>query len=352
MSRTELDWALMGRLSEARGIGGREGAVRAIVTAFLDERSIGYRIDALGNVIATIGTSGPRIAMVAHMDEIGFLVSHIDDQGFLRVQPVGFWEPKTLAAQRVVVTGYTGEEIIGTIQAGRGVPPYPDGPKPEQPMLFDYYVDLGMDRDSVTALVEVGDMVTLDRGFTQTDTTISGKALDDRVGLFVLLETIARLPTNCPTTVIAVASVQEEVGLRGSTAAAHGTDAEIGIGIDVTQAIDLPGARPHEAVTRLGDGVAIKIFDKSMIANHALNRHLRSIAADQEIPVQLEVLPVGGQDGAAFQLAGTGIPATCLSIPTRYLHSPNERSHKADVVAAVDLLVAAARQLGDRPYLA
>lgn len=344
-----LDWDLLGRLSEAPGIGGREAAVRAIVTDFLDVNEIDYRIDALGNVIAVKGDRGPKIALSAHMDEIGFLVSYIDEAGFLRVQPVGFWEPKTLNAQRVIVSGFAGEQLIGTIQAGKGVPPYGDGPKPEPPQITDFYVDLGMDRDAVTAVVEIGDMVTMARSFTQTDTTVSGKALDDRAGLFVLLEALKRVQTEA-VTVVAVASVQEEVGLRGATTAAFGIEADLAIGLDVTQAIDLPGAKPHEAVTRLHEGVALKLFDRSMIANHAMNRHLREIARECSIPLQLEVLPVGGQDGAAFQLSRHGIPATTLSIPTRYLHSPNERASKQDIGAAVDLLVAALPRLGDRPY--
>jgi endoglucanase len=208
-----------------------------------------------------------------------------------------------------------------------------------------------MDRTSVTALVEVGDMVTVDRTFSQTETTISGKALDDRVGLFAMLEAIARVETTT-CTVVAVASVQEEVGLRGAITAAYGIEADLAIGLDVTQAIDLPGARPHEAVTRLHEGVALKLFDKSMLPNHALNRHIRDIASDNNIPIQLEVLPVGGQDGAAFQLSRTGIPASTLSIPTRYLHSPNERASKRDVGAMVDLLVAVLPRIGDRTYLA
>lgn len=345
----EVDWDLLGRLSEAPGIGGREAAVRAIVTDFLDVNEIDYRIDALGNVIAVKGDRGPKIALSAHMDEIGFLVSYIDEAGFLRVQPVGFWEPKTLNAQRVIVSGFAGEQLIGTIQAGKGVPPYGDGPKPEPPQITDFYVDLGMDRDAVTAVVEIGDMVTMARSFTQTDTTVSGKALDDRAGLFVLLEALKRVQTEA-VTVVAVASVQEEVGLRGATTAAFGIEADLAIGLDVTQAIDLPGAKPHEAVTRLHEGVALKLFDRSMIANHAMNRHLREIARECSIPLQLEVLPVGGQDGAAFQLSRHGIPATTLSIPTRYLHSPNERASKQDIGAAVDLLVAALPRLGDRPY--
>ena len=348
--RTELDWSLMKRLSEAPGIGGRERAVRALVTEYLDAAGITYRIDALGNVIATKGSTGPRIALSAHMDEIGFVVSHIDDQGFLRVQPIGFWEPKTLTAQRVLVTGFDGTELVGTIQAGKAVPPYGDGPKPEPPQIADFYIDLGLTGDEVRAQVELGDMVTMDRSFTETASTISGKALDDRSGLFTMLEALARVDAS-NVTVIAVASVQEEVGLRGATTAAFGVEADLAIGIDVTQAIDLPGARPHEAVTRLHDGVALKLFDKSMIPNYQLNRHLREIAKEAGIPLQLEVLPVGGQDGAAFQLSRSGIPATTLSIPTRYLHSPNERASKRDMEATVDLLVAALPKLGSREYL-
>jgi endoglucanase len=346
-----LDWSLLGKLSEAPGIGGQEEVVRAIVTDYLSGLGIDVRVDALGNVIATKGTSGPRIALSAHMDEIGFLVSHIDGQGFLRVQPVGFWEPKTLNAQRVIVSGYAGSNIVGTIQAGKGIPPYGDGPKPEQPQITDFYIDLGMDHEAVAALVEVGDMVTMDRSFTHTEKTVSGKALDDRAGLFVMLEALKAVDAS-NVTVVAVASVQEEVGLRGAITAAYGIEADIGIGIDVTQAIDLPGASPHEAVTRLHDGVALKIFDKSMIANRALNRHLRDVAATHQIPLQLEVLPVGGQDGAAFQMSRAGIPATTISIPTRYLHSPNERASKIDIAAAVNLLVQALPELGTRSYLA
>ncbi|HQY30276.1 MAG TPA: M20/M25/M40 family metallo-hydrolase [Thermomicrobiales bacterium] len=345
-----LDWDLLAHLSVAPGIGGCEDAVRAVVLDYLADIEVDVTVDNLGNVIAVKGTNGPLIAMSAHMDEIGFMVSHIDEDGFLSLQPVGFWEAKTLNAQQVTVTNSAGLELLGTIQAGRGVPPYPDGPKVEQATIQEFYVDLGLDHDQVHDVVELGDMVTMRRQFTQTDTTVSGKSLDDRAGLFAMLEAFRRVDTT-DVQVAMVASVQEEVGCRGAEVAAYLLNADFAIGLDVTQAIDLPPAKPRESVTRLHHGVAIKLFDKSMLPNRKLNRHLRDIAERNSIPYQLEVLPVGGQDGASFQQSRAGIVATTLSIPTRYLHSPNERASKRDIGAMVDLLVAALPEIGTRSYI-
>lgn len=341
---------LLRRLCEAPGISGREDAVREIVLAEIRPLVDDLSIDAMGSVIGTKkGSGGPKVAVSAHMDEIGFYVKHIDDSGFLRLYAVGGFDARVLVAQRVIVHASNGEELHGALQAS-SIPAFPPVPgEPKAPRMDDLFVDLGMSAGAVKTRVQLGDQVTLDRTLVSNGDTVMTKSLDDRVGLFVLIEALRRLGDHAAD-VVALATVQEEVGLRGATTAAYATNAEINLAIDITVSWETPGRTPDQWVTRLGEGVGLKVVDMSHIAHPLLLRHLRDIADVRKIPYQLEVLLHGGTDAAAMQRARGGSVASTLSVPTRHAHTVNEMASIADIEATIDLLTAYLEEAGSRDY--
>lgn len=339
-----MEFDLLKRLCETPGIAGHEDHVLDLAAAELRPLLDDMSSDALGNVIGVKkGKGGPRVMVAAHADEIGFLVKFIDERGFLRLQPVGGWDPRNLMSQRVMVHCRDGRSRLGALQIGAKPIHLLDPSEIKPPKVDEFFVDLGLPADEVKAAVDVGDMVTMDRPFVENDCTVMSKALDNRVSVFVLIEAMRSLePVNAE--IVAVVSTQEEIGLRGARSAAFDIKPDIAIGLDVTLAVDIPGAPIENAVTKLGAGTAIKIYDTSMMSHPKVVRRLRDLAEQHAIPHQLEILPAGGTDGGAMQLARGGAPAATISIPTRYIHTPNEMSAKADIEATIKLLC---RFLGD-----
>ncbi|MCS7050621.1 MAG: M42 family metallopeptidase, partial [Thermomicrobium sp.] len=349
-SAMELDWELLRRLCETPGIPGQEERVATVVREALARLVDHVQTDALGNLIGLRrGRVDRRVMLAAHMDEIGFLVRHIDEHGFVRLQPVGGFDPRVLVAQRVHIWPRDGEPLLGALQLATKPIHLLTTEERKAPALEDLYVDLGLPADEVRARIEVGDMVTLAREFAHLGPTVLSKALDDRVGLFVMLEALRHLERH-EVEIVAVATVQEEVGLRGAQTAAFGFEAEIGIALDVTIAGDVPGIEAHDRVTRLGEGVAIKVFDTSHLPSRPLVRHLREIADRFGIRYQLEVLPRGGTDAGALQRARAGIPVVTLSVPTRHVHTVNEMAHVSDIAGAVRLLALYLSEAHERSY--
>ncbi len=329
---------LLQKLSEAAGIPGREDEVRAIVRDALKRHVDEIHVDRLGNVIAHTKGKGPRVVVAGHMDEIGFLVSHVDEEtGFLRLEPVGGFDPRTLIASRVTVHAKAGPltGLIGT----KPVHILTDEERKKEIRIQDLFVDLGLPGKTVAKKVRVGDPVTLVQSFTRVGDLVSGKALDDRVGVYVGIEAMRRLKKH-EADVYFVGTVQEEVGLRGARASAFALDPEIGVALDVTLACDMPGVSAHEQVTKLGKGVAIKLKDSASISHPGLVRFLVDLAEKKKIPYQMEILPRGGTDAGAIQLAREGAAVVTLSVPTRYVHSVVEAAHVDDIEAAVKLLTA------------
>jgi putative aminopeptidase FrvX len=330
---------LLKRLSETPGVSGREEQIRQIVIGELQPLVDELQVDALGNVTAIKrGTGDLRVMLAAHMDEIGFMVRHISERGFLRLQPLGGFDPRVLVAQRVMVHPTEGPSLRGVLTSGQKPVHLLADEKLSAPKLEEFYVDLGLPAEQVQAVVSVGDPVTMDRAFEVLGENVIGKALDDRAGVFTMIEAVRRLGKH-QANVIAVATVQEEVGLRGATTAAFAVKPDVAIALDTTLALDVPGALPEDMITRIGAGVAIKVFDSSFIPNFKLVRHLRAVAAEHAIPHQLEVLPRGGTDAGAMQRARHGAAAITLSIPSRYVHTVNEMVSRVDLDAAITLLV-------------
>ena len=335
---SQVNIELLKRLTETPGVSGREELVRALVIEELTPHVDEIRVDALGNVIAIKKGKGRRkVMLAAHMDEIGFMVRHIDDQGFIRIQPLGGFDPRVLIAQRAIVHTRSGERLRGVVTPATKPIHLLGDEKPTTPKLEEFYIDLGLAAEVVREQVSLGDSITLDRTLERVGDNLIAKAMDDRTGVFTMIEAIRKLGAH-EVDVLAVATVQEEVGLRGATTAAFQLQPDVAIALDTTLAVDTPGMPPTEAVTRLGQGVAIKVFDSSFIPNYKLVAHLREVAESHEITHQLEVLPRGGTDAGAMQRAGAGAAAITLSIPSRYVHTVNEMVNIGDLDAASTLL--------------
>ncbi len=340
---------LLKQICETPGIAGREDRVRAVVVDALRPLVDDLRVDALGSVVGTKRGDGPRVMIAAHMDEIGFFVSHIDDNGFLRLQQVGGFDARTLVAQRVLVHGFAGSVLRGALQPGTKPIHLLERDEVKPVKLEELFVDVGLPAEQVRAQIELGDIVTLDRELEVAGDCVMSKALDDRVGVFVMIEAL-RAMGQSTAEVVAVATTQEEVGLRGAQTSAFEVQPDIAVALDTTLALDIPGMPPELAITHLGRGVAIKVMDSSHIANPALLRHLRDLAEANGIPYQLEILPRGGTDAGSMQRARGGAAAVTLSIPSRYVHTVNEMANREDIVAAIDLLARFLEDVGSRSY--
>ncbi len=321
---------LLRQLCELYGPSGSEGAVRQALQELVADVAAQTRVDALGNLIvrARAGTEGgKRVMLAAHMDEIGLVVSHIDEKGFLRFAQVGGLYALTLMGQRVRFA--SGQ--IGVI----GLEPVDSKNEADLPKM---YVDIGAgSREEALKLVRVGDTAGMDRQFALANGRAVCKAMDDRAGCAILVEVLRSLQRS-PHDIYAVFTTQEEVGLRGATTSAYGVDPQVAVAVDVTGTGDTPEARPMAVA--LGKGPAIKVMDGGMLAHAGLKDLLIATAEAHQIPYQREVLTGGTTDARAIQTSRSGVPAGTVSIPTRYVHTASEMVDMADVANAVRLLVA------------
>ncbi|MCS7083192.1 MAG: M42 family metallopeptidase [Bacteroidetes bacterium] len=329
-------FALLKRIVETPGAPGREAPIREVVLETVQPLVDEVRVDALGNVIARKrGRRDRRVLLAAHMDEIAFMVNHIDDRGFIRFVPLGGFDPKTLVAQRVLVHGR--QTLLGVLGT-KPVHVMTQEERKKVPELKEFFVDLGLPAERVRELVRVGDVITRERELVRVGDTITGKSLDNRLSVFVLLEALRELGEH-EVDIYAVFTVQEEVGLRGSRVVVRQVQPHVGIALDITLANDIPGIAEPEQQCRLGKGTAIKVMDASAIADARLIEFLIAVAEVHQIPYQLDVSPAGGTDTAGIQyLSGDGVIAGCLSTPTRYVHSVTEMAHVADIQASIRLL--------------
>ena len=329
---------LLKKLCVTPGAPGYEQRIREFVLEEVRPLVDEVSIDPMGNIIAIKkGTSDKRVMVAAHIDEIGFMITHIDGNGFLRFDTLGGFDPKTLTSQRVIIHGK--KDVIGVM----GCKPV-HLMKPEEkgkPLpIKEYFIDTGMDREEVEDLISVGNSVTRERELIEMGNCINSKSLDNRVSVYILLETLKRLKgKTVPHDLYATFTVQEEVGIRGAISAAHHINPDFGFALDVTIAFDVPGAQAHEMVTRLGDGAAIKIKDGSVISDYRMVEYMKETAKKNKINYQLEILPAGGTDSGGIQRHGKkGAITGAISIPTRYIHQTIEMAHKKDIADCVDLL--------------
>ncbi|RQH03058.1 M42 family metallopeptidase [Natrarchaeobius oligotrophus] len=353
MTASAIDFDLLGELTETSGVPGYEDRIREIVVREFEGTVDDVRTDAMGNVVGTIeGDSDYSVAVAAHMDEIGFMVRHVrgdeDGFGFVELDALGGWDARVLKAQRVTIHAEDGD-VPGVI----GSPPphtLDEDEREKTPDVEDVFVDPGLPYAELEERVSPGDLVTMDQTTERVGETITGKALDDRICLFAMLEAARRIDDPA-VTIHFCATVQEEVGLRGARALGVDVDPDLAIALDVTVANDVPGFKSGEHVTDLGEGTAIKLKDSSVITNPKVHRRMKAVAEEEGIDYQLEVLPAGGTDTAGFQHAAGAKPVGAISVPTRYLHTVTETAHVDDVAATIDLLEAVLEtETGDHDY--
>ena len=336
-----MDYTLLQRLSEGAGVPGREEAIRELISGELEGVVDSLETDTMGNLIAHKKSSkdgAKRVMLSAHMDEIGFYVRFIDNDGFLRVQNLGGFDTRNLFARQVTVHSSSGGELVGVMNPG--VKPIhisnPDE-REKVPKLPEFIVDTGLDADAVKEKVRLGDPVTLRQPFLDMGRVVSGKAMDDRVNCFILVELLKALK-NPTYDVHGVFSVQEEVGLRGAQTAAFAVEPDIGIALDTTLAVDVPGTPSEQRVTQLGGGVALKVMDSASISTRWLLDEFIALAEERGMPHQLELLPLGGTDAGTIQRSRGGVASLTLSVPSRYVHTVTEMVAKNDVEASLALL--------------
>lgn len=334
-----LDIELLKKVTEIPGAPGFENRIRNFIATEIKDLCDSHYTDTMGNLVGVRkGKVDKKVMIAAHMDEISFIVSHIEEDGFLRFLPLGGFDPKTLVAQRVIIHTES-EDIIGVMGCKPIHVMKPDERK-KMPELEDFYIDTGYTQEEIERKVSIGDPITRERHLIEMGHCINSKSLDNRVSVYILIELLRSLKgKKLPYDVYAVFSVQEEVGLRGATTAASGIDPDFGIVLDVTLAYDMPGSQPHEKVTILGKGTAIKVLDGSVICDQRMVKYMKDLANQNNINHQIELLPAGGTDGAAIQRFSKGGSITGgLSIPTRYLHQSIEMAHQKDVRDTLDLL--------------
>ncbi len=318
---------LISKLTAISSPSGREEQIRAFIKEEIKNYCDELREDKLGNLIAIKHGGNTKIQFAAHMDEIGMIITDIDENGFLRFSNVGGISPHRLYGQRVRfqngIVGVFGAEKVEDIK---------------KLTLNKLYIDIGASsEEEARSKISVGDIATFHHEFTDLGERVVAKSMDDRIGCAVLIEALKRV-TNPQNDLYCTFTVQEEVGLRGARTSAFGIEPDLGIALDVTATGDTPEA--ERLAVKLGKGAAIKVKDLSIITHSKVKDLLTELAKTNSIPYQFEVLPFGGTDAGAIHLTKAGVPAGVISIPCRYVHSPSEMVDLNDVEAAVRLVVA------------
>ncbi|MEL7460181.1 MAG: M20/M25/M40 family metallo-hydrolase [Pseudomonadota bacterium] len=334
---------LLKRLCETPGVPGHEDRVRDLILSEIDGLFDEVTTDAMGSLHCRKNGKGEdpqKIMLLCHMDEIGFLVSHVSDKGFVSILPVGGFDPRNLFSRRVRICTEHGD-ILGVMNpGGRPVHIASAADRKKIPEVHEFFIDTGLG-EAAKDKVAVGDMVVMEEPFIEIGEKVVSKALDNRIACWLGIEAIRGLGKSKPKAEIHVVfTSQEEVGLRGARTASFQVRPDIGIGIDTTLACDTPGVPEADRTTTQGKGVGIHVRDSSFIADKGLVADFAALAEKKKIPYQRTMLRAGGQDGAAAQQSAAGSRAIGIVVGTRYIHTVTEMIQKSDLEAARDLLVA------------
>ena len=338
-------------LTDANGIPGNERAPREVmkryIAPFVDE----IETDNLGSLITKkVGDKkGPKIMVAGHLDEIGFMVTQIDDKGFLKFQTVGGWWGQVMLAQRVTVTTRKGDEIIGVIGSK---PPHiiPAEARKKVVEIKDMFIDIGASskEEALEWGILPGDMVTpyFEFNVMKNEKYLLAKAWDNRIGCAIAIDVMRALKEeNHPNIVYGVGNVQEEVGLRGAKTTSFKIQPDIGFAVDVGIAGDTPGITPKESTSKMGAGPQIVIYDASMVSHKGLREFVIDTAEEHNIPYQFESLSGGGTDAGSIHITANGIPSLSIGIATRYIHSHAGILHRDDYENTVKLIVEVIKKL-------
>ncbi len=340
---------LLKELIEAPGIPGYETQVRAVMRRYL-EGIAEITQDQLGSFIARLeGPQGsPRIMLAGHMDEIGFMVRHITEEGFLRFLPLGGWWEQVILGQRMEVLTAKGP-VIGVTGAK---PPHLLDQEERGKMVQkkDMYLDVGAtSREEVEALgIRPGDPIIPISPFTimGNPQVYLGKAFDNRVGCALAVEALREMARQeRPNELYAVGTVLEEVGTRGAKTSAHVIDPDVAIILEVDIAGDVPGIKEEECAVKLGKGPTLSLYDARMIPNLRLRDLVIETAKEEEIPLQFSVMTGGATDGAMIHMHAAGVPCAVVGVPTRHIHSHTSLLRRDDYDQALKLLLAVLRKL-------
>ena len=323
---------LLKRLCDAFGVSGSEGEIRDIIIPEIKDYCDDLTVDTMGNIIAFKKgeSSDKKVMLSAHMDEVGFIVSGITEKGYLEFKKVGGIDTRVIISKNVVV----GKNKIPGVIGMKAIHLQSKGEREEVPKVKSLFIDIGaMDKEDAEKYVELGDYVSFATKYADFgDNKIKAKAIDDRVGCYIMTKLIKE-PVKYDT--YFCFTVQEEVGLRGARVAAYRVKPDIALVLEATTCADVHAVKAESEVTNLGDGVAISIMDRSTIVNRDYVSFLQKIS--DGIKVQYKKTTAGGNDAGIIHQTGTGVLTASLSVPCRYLHSPVGIASKDDILAAETL---------------
>lgn len=330
-------------LTEINSVSGNEAAVRRKLRDMISPYADSITVDTMGNMIAyKKGTSpsGKKVILSAHMDEVGFIISDITEEGFLKFKSVGGIDPRIMLAQRVVI----GDNKVPGVMGIKAI--HLQSPSDRKSVIKekDMYIDIGAgSKDEASAMVSKGDYVAFDSHYTELGGgVIKAKALDDRVGCAMLAELIKGTYAN---DIYFCFCVQEEVGLRGARVLARRIGADIAIVLESTTCSDIAGVKPHQYATVLGSGPVLSIMDRASISDRELNKFICAIAESRNLKYQFKKSGMGGNDAGAYQSSATPCKTAVISLPCRYIHSPVSCCQKTDIKDMYDLVYAVAGEI-------
>jgi putative aminopeptidase FrvX len=350
MAKLDETLTMLKDLTDAKGIPGNEREVREVMTKYIAPYADEVTTDGLGSLIAkkTGKEGGPRIMVAGHLDEVGFLITQIDDKGFLRFQAVGGWWSQVMLAQRVTVVTNKGD-IIGVI--GSKPPHILSAEARKKPAeIKDMFIDIGASsrEEAMEWGVLPGDMAVPYFEFTvmNNEKMLLAKAWDNRIGCAIAIDVMMQLKgVDHPNEVYSVGTIQEEIGSRGAQTSASKINPDIGIAVDVGIAGDTPGISEKEAMSKMGKGPQIILYDATLVAHKGLRDYIINLADELGIPYQFDVIPGGGTDAGPMHLAHDGVPSLAITIATRYIHSHAAMLHRDDYENAVKLIVEVIKRL-------
>lgn len=351
MSKMDDTLIMLKDLTDAKGIPGNEREPREVMKKYIEPFADEIEYDGLGSLIAKKSgdANGPKVMVAGHLDEVGFMVTKIDDKGFISFQPVGGWWSQVMLAQRVTIVTRKGDTVTGII--GSKPPHILSAEARKKPVdIKDMFIDIGATskEEAMEWGVLPGDMIVPYFEFTvmNNDKYLLAKAWDNRIGCAIAIDVMKALKDEKhPNIVFGVGAVQEEIGLRGAKTAASKVKPDIGFAVDVGVAGDTPGVTSKESTSKMGDGPQILLYDASMVSHKGLRDLVVDTAEEHGIPYQFEAIPGGGTDAGSIHVSGNGVPSLAICIATRYIHSHAAMLHRDDYENAVKLIVEVIKKL-------
>ncbi|MFZ3588409.1 M42 family metallopeptidase [Bacillus sp. DJP31] len=341
---------MLKELTDAKGIPGNEREPRDVMKKYIEPFADEVTTDGLGSLIAKkVGdANGPKIMIAGHLDEVGFMITQIDDKGFLRFQTVGGWWSQVMLAQRVTISTRSGD-VTGII--GSKPPHILSVEARKKPVdIKDMFIDIGASsrEEAMEFGVRPGDQVVPYFEFTvmKNEKMLLAKAWDNRIGCAIAIDVLKNLKgVDHPNVLYGVGTVQEEVGLRGAKTSAQMIQPDIGFGVDVGIAGDTPGISDKEASSKMGKGPQIILYDASLVSHKGLREFVTDTADELGIPYQFDAIPMGGTDSGAIHMTANGVPSLSITVATRYIHSHAAMLHRDDYENAVKLITEVIKKL-------